>query len=289
MLVSVIVPTTCEVRRARELRRALASVLNQPVPVELLLVVNGTHVDKALLAELSQESRLRVIRREEGHVSAARHAGLLQAQGDYVCFLDDDDELLPDSLNRRLEGFESGWDVQVCNGFEFDGSIDRQVVPPADIASINRDPMGTFLKRNWFSSSSAMFRRGVDAALFDIPHRYFEWTLLFFRLYGAGLRIGFSGEMGYRIHQGTPVSVSKSAAYAEAYPRFLEELWASESMRQVGSVHRRQLRAKLATAFNVLAQTELHAGRRGAAWRAHLRCLRWAGFRYLTFTHRLLF
>lgn len=291
VLISVIVPTMCEARRAAELRRAVASVLQQDVAVELLVVVNGARVDERLLSELSAEPRLRVMQLPEGNVSLARLAGLRQSRGDYFCFLDDDDEFLPMGLAQRLQAFDGEVDVVVSNGYLCLPGAERVMVPPAEAAAIPSDPMGAFLRENWFASPAAMFRRaGVDAGIFDLQHPFFEWTLVFFRLYSAGARFHFLDALTYRFHTETQVSASKSSAYAQACPEVLHELWSSKAlMKRLEPRHRRHLRVKLAAAYNGLALAEMKAGRMGAAWHAHLQSLIHGGFSYLAFTRKLVF
>ena len=284
MLVSVIIPTTCDVRRQAVLRRALASVWAQDVEIELILVVNGDGFDAGLLAELRADARLKILQLAQGNVSVARFAGLQQTRGDFFCFLDDDDEFLPGAFQQRLKLFGDDVDVQVCNGYEYSGR-DELWVPAEEAACINQDPIGTFLRSNWFASPAAMFRsQRVDRNLFDMPQRYFEWTLLFFHLHQAGLRVRFCDVLAYRKYEDNPLSVSKSKAYAEAYPLVLQELLSAGVLR---GKHRQQLRAKYAAALNALAQAELNAGHLAAAWRAHLRCLASGGLTYLSFTRHL--
>jgi glycosyltransferase involved in cell wall biosynthesis len=81
-------------------------VLDQSYPrVEAVVVADGpeaTHVD-ALENEVS-DPRLRVVRRSErGGPGAARNTGAQAAKGEYLAFLDDDDEWLPNKLEVQVE------------------------------------------------------------------------------------------------------------------------------------------------------------------------------------------
>lgn len=54
-------------------------------------------------AYAEKDSRVIVIHQENKGVSGARNTGLCQADGDYILFVDSDDELYPDAVNILLE------------------------------------------------------------------------------------------------------------------------------------------------------------------------------------------
>ncbi|UCF80055.1 MAG: glycosyltransferase [Acidobacteriota bacterium] len=101
---SVLTPT-CDPERLSQLRRAIQSVLNQTYPcLEAIVVADGpraTHVD--VLEEEICDSRLRVVRLSKAQgPAAARNAGAKVAQGEFLAFLDDDDEWLPQKLEVQV-------------------------------------------------------------------------------------------------------------------------------------------------------------------------------------------
>ncbi|MDT8443890.1 MAG: glycosyltransferase family 2 protein [Desulfuromonadales bacterium] len=87
---SVIIPTY---NRAHCIMSAVNSVLNQTHADFELIVVNDGSTDNTvdLLAAIDDE-RMRVIHQENRGVSAARNAGLAAARGEWMTFLDSDDE-----------------------------------------------------------------------------------------------------------------------------------------------------------------------------------------------------
>jgi len=96
--VSVIVRTK---DRPRELRRALASVAAQRYPnLEVVVVSDGGDDPGPVLEEFGSSFPVVVVRHaESAGRSAAAQAGLEAAAGEFVNFLDDDDELLPNHLD----------------------------------------------------------------------------------------------------------------------------------------------------------------------------------------------
>jgi glycosyltransferase involved in cell wall biosynthesis len=103
MEVTVVIPTRN--RWSLLSRHALrAALLQEGVDNEVIVVDDGsTDETRDRLLELN-ESRLRVIRHDRpGRVARARNAGLREARGEWVAFLDDDDSWAPHKLRAQLE------------------------------------------------------------------------------------------------------------------------------------------------------------------------------------------
>ena len=95
MKVSVIIPCY---RAEATLRRAVASALEgAPADLQLLLVEDGSPDGTGALCDqlASGDARITALHRANGGAGAARNTGLEAARGDWVLFLDADDELLP--------------------------------------------------------------------------------------------------------------------------------------------------------------------------------------------------
>jgi len=109
--VTVIVPTY---NRAATVGRAIRSVLRQTCREWELIVVDDASTDSTeQVVKSFSDPRIKYIRHAQNRrVSAARNTGIRAAQGEYVAFLDDDDEWLPEKLAKELEAFR-GSDAQV--------------------------------------------------------------------------------------------------------------------------------------------------------------------------------
>lgn len=100
-LVSVILPCfNCEAT----LERAFASVGRQDYPaIEIIAIDDGSTDGTADILTAHEKVGVRVIRLQRNSGAAvARNAGLAAASGDYVAFLDADDEWLPGKLLRQM-------------------------------------------------------------------------------------------------------------------------------------------------------------------------------------------
>ena len=101
--VSVIIPTY---NRENFIGRALVSVLSQTYrDMEIIVVDDGSFDDTyGVVKKLAgSEAPLRYLAHEKNRgAQAARNSGISVAAGDYIAFLDSDDEWLPDKLERQM-------------------------------------------------------------------------------------------------------------------------------------------------------------------------------------------
>ena len=100
-LVSIIIPT---LHRPTLLKRALESVFRQTWrELEVIVVVDGPDPDTVALLKTVDDPRLRVIQNPRSLTAAgARNAGIDLAKGEWIAFLDDDDEWMPEKLAKQL-------------------------------------------------------------------------------------------------------------------------------------------------------------------------------------------
>lgn len=102
MELSVVIPVY---NVAATVRRAVESVLAQKVDgMEVLLVDDGSTDNSQLICnEIAREdSRVRVLTRPNGGLSAARNTGIENATGDFITFVDSDDFLAPETYQDVL-------------------------------------------------------------------------------------------------------------------------------------------------------------------------------------------
>lgn len=113
---SVIIPVY---NTGQYLPRCVDSVLGQSYQdFELLLSDDGSTDDSGVLCDMyaKKDSRIQVFHKENGGVSSARNLGIENASGEWVYFVDSDDELLPDGLKTLADGISDDVDV-VMGGY----------------------------------------------------------------------------------------------------------------------------------------------------------------------------
>ncbi len=190
-LVTLIIPTYS---RASYIRRAIDSVLSQTYEnIEIIIVDdNGVNTDnqkatEELLSDYIQKREiLYLVHNINKNGSAARNTGIRAAHGDYITFLDDDDELLSTKIEKQVEALEKHmeYDAAYC-GFQIikNNKILKSVSP-----QIHGNLQYLLLACRWSfgTGSNPMFRRKVfdDIGLFDesfIRHQDIEYMVRFFR------------------------------------------------------------------------------------------------------------
>lgn len=117
--ISIIIPVY---NAAAYISACLDSVLSQTYPdLEILLINDGSTDDSASICRryAHNDARIRLIDQENGGVSSARNSGLANASGSFIAFVDADDRLAPDYIERLYAAARThGADIVCCNFVE---------------------------------------------------------------------------------------------------------------------------------------------------------------------------
>ena len=116
--VSVVIPAY---NAEKTLRRTLECVLNQTLSaLQVILVDDGSTDSTAAIARnmAEKDPRLTVISRENLGISSTRNAGLLLCKGKYIRFVDADDTLPADSMEKMVRRAEQDGSDLVIGGYD---------------------------------------------------------------------------------------------------------------------------------------------------------------------------
>lgn len=168
-MVSVIIPTH---NRVELLPRAINSVLNQTYQeIEVIVVSDGsTDGTDALMEKYANNSRIKYINYTPAHGgNYARNTGVKMSNGDYVAFLDDDDEWLPTKIEEQMHIFNTSPNI----GLVYTGTnviYENADLQYKSIVHKSGDLGKEILFKNYIgSTTTVMVRKKVfdEAGLFD--------------------------------------------------------------------------------------------------------------------------
>lgn len=200
-LVSVVVPAY-NVGTAF-LRDAIASALGQTYGNLEVIVVNDASTDNTMecVGEFS-DPRLRVINLPENSgPSAARNAGTEAAKGEWMCYLDADDRMLPGMVERLLAIAEStGAAIASCDFMQtsFGMPLPSESVQAVHVASPYEAICDALYQTGYINCSawSKLYRRSICLKQPWLDGR-FEDLRTFYRIFLLAERIAWTGEQLY--------------------------------------------------------------------------------------------
>lgn len=116
-MVTVIVPVyNCETSIAK----CVNSIRKQTYSdLEILLVDDGSEDNSGTICDSleKEDSRIRVIHKENGGVSSARNTGIKNAKGDYIQFVDSDDYIIETMTEKLVSAMECNHTQLVICGY----------------------------------------------------------------------------------------------------------------------------------------------------------------------------
>lgn len=141
MIISVVIPIY---NVLPYLERCVQSVLNQTYKdIEIILIDDGSTDGSGDLCDRLQlqDTRIRVIHQKNIGLSGARNTGLKNAIGDYVVFIDSDDEwLVNDGLEQLLSNENQLSDLIIFKSIEYWKNGRLTYKKDYDIDTISRQP-----------------------------------------------------------------------------------------------------------------------------------------------------
>ncbi|MCD8338472.1 MAG: glycosyltransferase [Lachnospiraceae bacterium] len=225
-MVSVVIPA-CNC--ASTIERAIDSVLEQEVPLEILVVNDDSPDDLDLVMKRYEDVRTLHYYKNERSLgaAAARNRGVSLAKGTYVAFLDADDWWDKDKLKKQLARLKAGGSASAkgASGQEKRGTsapvlcaTARELVTPEGERTGRVIPVHEeisyrrLLRHNCINCSSVLLRADV-ARQFPMQHEdshedYITW-LHILKQYGPAVavnepllkyRLSVSGKSGSKLH-----------------------------------------------------------------------------------------
>lgn len=237
---SVVIPSY---KAAHLISDALQSVFAQTMNDYEVIVVNDGSPDTAEFEKVIEPylNDITYIRRANGGPAAARNTGILAAKGEFIAFLDSDDEWEPTHLAEMREFLQRDPTLDLVYG----DAVNFGQFAKGDVTTMYANPsegLVTFeslvLCKCTVIGSTVVARRQtlIDAGLFDESFMQGEDFELWARLAYRGGRIDYRKHIHARrrIHENnlTLDLVGAFAGQAKALRKFMRELDLPEGLRK---------------------------------------------------------
>jgi glycosyltransferase involved in cell wall biosynthesis len=165
--VSVIIPTW---NRADTLKRAVVSVLNQTYPVTEILVCDDGSTDnsKQVILELNDARIKWCGGARAGMPSVPRNRGIAASKGEWLAFLDSDDEWLPHKIEKQIHAAgKLNTDAVCSNAFHVTSTgVSKQLFSGYDKEIIT---FSDLLKSNYVICSTSIIKRSLISVVKGFP------------------------------------------------------------------------------------------------------------------------
>lgn len=215
--ISVIIPVyNCE----PFLKKCLESVIGQDYPnIEIILVDDGSKDNSGRICdEYAQKyDYIKVIHQQNEGVSAARNKALKQMEGEYLCFLDSDDEFEENALNIKIDKIGNA-DLLISSIREIDevgNSIRVQEVP--DNIKLSNEEMLWYLfdeEKYGYQGyiTNKMFKASIikkNKICFDCSIKYNEDRLFLVEYLLKAKIVKFNSDISYLYRQHSSSAMGK--------------------------------------------------------------------------------
>ena len=165
--VSVIIPTW---NRETTIKRAVLSALNQTYPVSEIFVCDDGSTDnsKEIIEGIGSNKVKWISGPRAGLPAVPRNRGIKASTGEWLAFLDSDDEWLPFKIEKQLKAAEQ-LKTDAVSGNAF------RIIPNTDIAkpyldySSEKVSFENLVKSNYIICSSCMIKRSLVNTLGGFP------------------------------------------------------------------------------------------------------------------------
>ena len=183
-MISVVIPLY---NKEASIKQSLMSVLSQSYQdFEVVIVDDGSTDNSVAKVEEIQDSRICLIRQDNGGPSKARNTGVMNAKGEWILFLDADDTLLLEALAHfsQLIDAHPNYEFFACSSY-YCKSGEQRAQPFNFKEGILKNPYAAMFL-HYYSPRTGDFvvsRRVALLCPFDENIRRFEDVECFFRIY----------------------------------------------------------------------------------------------------------
>jgi len=150
-MISAVIPAY---NAAAFIRRTIDSILAQSLQPEEIIVVDDGSTDDTKSVVDAYGGKVRCIRQENAGDGPARNTGVAAAKGEWIAFLDHDDEWLPHKLELQMALLDRHGDLRWC-GTNYNKSCFGWVAPVGDRRALEHRLAGREYFENYLDATAA--------------------------------------------------------------------------------------------------------------------------------------
>ena len=199
-MISVVIPAH---NAGKFIKRTINSVLAQTYHDYEIIIIDDGSTDDTDEVVKSYGSKVRYIRQENAGTTAARNAGIKSAAGEWIAFLDHDDEWLPEKLELQVKLLRKYPELVWTTGNYYrcvcDEGLKAEDYPVEKLEELQKDRgyfesyFSVFLARAWGHTDTMLIKKAVleDAGLFRVGQIWAEDLDTWFRIAYRWPAIGY--------------------------------------------------------------------------------------------------
>ena len=224
-LISVIVPIY---NVERYLEKCIDSIIAQSYQnLEIILCDDGSTDGCSAICDryAGLDRRIRVLHKPNGGLSDARNAGIEIARGDWYVFIDSDDFITPDTIERMYRtAVSTNSQIAVCNIIRIydDGAAEPFYRPAQEQTLLSGASRFETLKQP--SACNKLFRADLFKGVRFPKGKFYEDTFVYHILAHRAENIVLTGHDGY-FYLSRRESILGQPQYTDRYFDMIEAVW----------------------------------------------------------------
>lgn len=256
-LVSIIIPCF---NAERWIREAIGSALSQSYSAVEIIVIDDGSTDGSLDIIKSYGDRITYETGPNKGGNHARNRGFALSKGKYIQFLDADDYLLPQKIEKQVAFIETAGVDVVYGNWRHQRHLENNDVVLEDVKVSGNQPdiLESLLSGWWVSPACLLFRRSAVEASggWDETLKVGQDRDFFLEVVMSGAKVGYQPECDsiYRRYGNVTVSSSSKTKYLESHITILEKY---ESRLEKENKLSKTYKDALAQSYFVIARSYL--------------------------------
>ena len=257
--VSIVVPIY---NVEKYLDKCINSLVNQTYQdIEILLIDDGSTDKSGKIAEdwAKKDSRTNVYHKTNGGLSDARNYGIKKASGSYICFIDSDDWVEKNYIERLLlKIYENDCDISICNPiYDFENGVSKIKQKKNNKSNYIMNSEEAILELNNFryfdmSACFKLFKKELFNNIKFPKEKYCEDFYIMFKLFDKANKIVYFNEYLYHYMQrkGSISHNNNNLRYDFIYAAYQQMIFVEKKYPRLKNIVRSAYVSSILTIYN---------------------------------------